>query len=373
MIVPVDLLVGLAGLIVLGLVLWDVFQGVVVPRPTPGRLRNARYVIPPTWRTWRNVVVRVRTGHARDALLGLKAPGAAILLLLMWLALLIVGYGLIFYALRGDLRPSPASPLEALYFAGTSVLTIGYGDIVPVGGVARVAVVAAATTGLGLVALVITFLYSLFGSYQRREIAVVTLSARAKSPPSAITLLETYAKLGMVSELPDLLRHWEEWIAEVLDTHVSYPLLGYFRSSHDNVSWISSLGAVLDAAVLVRTTIVGVPRGQAIITTRVGAHLVEDISNNLRLGTDGAAVDEDQFAQAYERLARAGYELESQHDAWRAFARARASYAGRLQALADYWATPATEWVGYRVESGSPVHRPHPATAPAPEPMQERP
>jgi hypothetical protein len=352
----VDLLIGVAGLLALALVLWDVFQGIVVPRPTPGRFRMARYVVPPSWRLWRAFATRTRTGLARDALLGLFAPGAAILLLLMWLAGLVLGYGLLFYALRGQLTPSPADLIDAVYFAGSSVLTIGYGDIVPTGGLARLAVLAASATGLGLVALVVTFLFSLFASYQRREILVVTLSARAKSPPSAIALLETYAHLGLTDELPALFRQWEEWTAEVLDSHVAYPLLGYFRSSHDNVSWISALGAVLDAAALVLTTITDVPRGHAKITKRVGAHLVEDISNNLRLSGDGSGVDEMQFAEVYRRLGDAGYELEPEAEAWRAFARARASYAGRLQALADWWATPATEWVGRRAESGSPVH-----------------
>ena len=338
------------------LVLWDVFQGIVVPRPTPGRLRIARYIVPRTWRLWRAFATRTRTGLARDALLGLFAPGAAIMLLLMWLAVLVVGYGLLFYALRSQLDPSPSNLIDAIYFAGSSVLTIGAGDIVAAGGLARLAVLAASATGLGLVALVVTFLFSLFASYQRREIKVVTLSARAKSPPSAIALLETYAHLGLTDELPALFREWEEWTAEVLDSHVSYPLLGYFRSSHDNVSWISALGAVLDAAALVLTTIRGVPRGHAKITKRVGAHLVEDISNNLRLAGDGSGVDEAQFAEVYRRLGDAGYELEPEADAWRAFARGRASYAGRPQALADWWATPATEWVGERAASGSPVH-----------------
>ena len=351
-----ELLIGLAGLVVLALVLWDVFQGVVVPRPTPGRLRIARYLVPPTWKLWRAFATRTRTGLARDALLGLYAPGAAILLLLMWLAGVILGYGLLFFAMRSQLTPSPTDLIQSIYFAGASVLTIGYGDIVPTGGLARLAVLGSAASGLGLVALVVTFLFSLFASYQRREIKVVTLSAIAKSPPSSIVLLETHARLGLVDELPALFRDWEEWTAEVLDSHVSYPLLGYFRSSHDNVSWISSLGAVLDAAALVLTTIRNVPRGHAKITVRVGAHLVEDISNNLRLAGDGSGVDEAQFDEVYQRLARAGYELEPEGEAWRAFARARASYAGRLQALADYWATPATVWVGERAGAGSPLH-----------------
>jgi hypothetical protein len=352
MIHRMDLLVGVAGLLCIGFVLWDVFQGIVVPRPTPGRLRIARLIVPPSWRLWRGFATRTRTGLARDALLGLYAPGAAVGLLVIWLVGIVVGYGLVLFALRAELRPSPTDPIEALYFAGSSVLTIGYGDIVPTGVLSRLVVLAAAATGLGLIALVITFLYSLFGSYQRREVLVVALSARAKSPPSAITLLETYAHLGLQSELPALFRRWEEWTAEVLDTHVAYPLLGYFRSSHDNVSWISALGAVLDAAALVLTTIRDVPRGHATITRRVGTHLVEDISRNLALSAAESPVDDGQFAQVYRRLGKAGYELEPEAEAWRAFGRARASYAGRLQALADYWATPATAWVGHHAVDG---------------------
>ena len=356
-----DAILGIAGLICVVLVLWDVFQTIVVPRPTPSRLRIARHVVAPAWRAWRALAMRTRTGLARDALLGLFAPGAAILLLFVWLAVLVFGYGLILFALRGELRPAPPDLGAAIYFAGSSVLTLGYGDFVADGGWSRLAVLTAAASGLGLVALVITFLFSLFGSYQRREVLVVTLSARAKSPPSAVTLLEAYARLDLVGELPALFGEWERWMAEVLDTHVAYPLLGYFRSSHDETSWISALGAILDAASLTLTTIEGVPRGQAEITKRVGAHLVEDISNILGLAGDGSAVDREAFSPVYERLAAAGYRLAPDEDAWRSFEKARGSYAGRLEAIAEYWATSATLWAGQSRAAISTAHEAHPA------------
>lgn len=341
----IETVLGIAGLLLVGLALWDVFQTIVVPRPTPGWLRIGRYVVRWTWRPYRNIIVRFKTGLARDAMLGLYAPGAAIMLLAVWLVVIVVGYGLILFALRADLQPSPQTIGDAVYFAASSILTIGFGDIVATGGVARTVVVIGAATGLGIVALVITFLFSLFGSYQRREVLVVTLAARAKAPPSAMMLLIPYARLDLVDELPSLFREWEVWTAEVLDTHVSYPLLGYFRSSHDNVSWISSLGAVLDAASLVLTTIKGLPTGHAKITHRVGTHLVEDIANILGLKGEGSAVERAEFAVVYAKLGKVGYELEPEDDAWRAFERERASYAGRLLALADYWATPAPVWV----------------------------
>ena len=351
-----DALIFALGAALLAFVLWDIFQSVVVPRPTPGRLRLARYVIPPTWRLWRWLGMRRKDGLSRDWLLGMYAPGAAILLFGMWIAVIILADSLMLWAVRTQVTPSPANFGDALYFAGESTLTIGYGDIVASGLVPRLVVLFAGATGLGVVALVITFLFSLFGSYQRREVLVVALSARAKSPPSAVTLLETYARLDLVDELPSLFREWEQWSAEVLDSHVAYPLLGYFRSSHDNVSWISAVGALLDAAALVVTTIREVPRGQAEITLRVGAHLVEDISNYQRLAGDGSRVDFEAFSGVYDRLAQAGYALDDRDEAWRSFEHARGKYAGRLETLAAYWATPAPSWVGVRAHGGSVLH-----------------
>ena len=354
MIGDVDALIFVAGALLLGIVLWDIFQTIVVPRPSPGRLRLARYVIPPTWRAWR--ALGTRGGKVNDSLLGLWAPGAAILLFGMWLAFMVVAYGLMLWALRSEVTPKLSSPLEAFYFAGTSVLTLGFGDIVASGGLSRILVIVAGATGLGVVALVITFIFSLFASYQRREVLVVTLSARAKAPPSAVMLLETHARHEMIDDLPALFREWEHWSAEVLDSHVAYPLLGYFRSSHDSISWISGLGAVLDSAALVVTTIEGVPTGQAEMMLRVGAHLVEDISNYIGQPGDGSVVDHDDFADVHRRLGNAGYKVQPLEHSWRAFERVRRTYAGRLEALAAYWATPAPSWSGSKTHGSSAAH-----------------
>jgi hypothetical protein len=358
MIRPMELVLFVLGLVCLALIFWDVFETVVVPRPTPGRLRVSRRLLVPTWRAWRAVALRTTDGLSRDRLLGFFAPASVVILLFAWLLILVVGYGLILFALRDELRPVPGDLGSALYFAGSSVLTLGYGDLVATGPLARVAVLTAAAAGLGVVALVITFLFSLFGSYQRREVLVVALQARAKAPPSAVTLLENYVRLDLVRELPVLFAEWERWSAEVLDSHVAYPLLGYFRSSHDNLSWISALGAVLDAACLLLTTVRGVPRGQAELMKRVGAHLVEDISNYMGFRDgDGSIVERADFEEAYARLGAAGYKLEDPDRAWRAFQAGRALYAARLDFLADYWATPATLWLGERVPVASPAHR----------------
>ena len=257
-------------------ILVDVFLAVVVPRRSPlvGRsTRLSSYLIPGLWRVWRGMGLRMNSAERREGLLGMFGSLGVIVLLVGWVACLIFGYGLILYALRAQLRPQPENFGAALYFAGVSMLTLGFGEIVPVGGAARLTSLVAAASGLGLFALVITFVFTLYGSFQRREVAVVVLEAGAGAPPSGVNLLETYALLGILDDLPRVFADWQAWSAEVLDSHLAYPILAYFRSSHDNDSWISSLGAVMDAATLVLTTIEGGPNGWAKLSPRGGRPL----------------------------------------------------------------------------------------------------
>ena len=173
------------------------------------------------------------------------------------------------------------------------------------------------------------------------------------------------ARLGLSDRLPLFFGEWERWEVEVLDLHVAYPLLGYFRSSHDNLSWISALGTVLDTATLVLTTIEDVPRGQAELARELGMHLVEDITNLGNRGTARATVDRPAFDAVYARLRAAGYRLVPESDAWAAFAASRAAYADRLESMAAFWVAPSVSWFGGSDPLRSPTHRAdsQPATA----------
>ncbi|HET6317543.1 MAG TPA: ion channel, partial [Chloroflexota bacterium] len=246
------------GVGVVAIMLLDIFLAVVVPRRAPNigrQLRVSGQAVAGLWRLWRQIGLRVTTVERREALLGTFGPAIVIVLLFLWVSGLMFGYGLVLDGLRSELRPEPENFGTSLYFAGVAMLTIGFGDFVAVGPWARLVSLVAAATGLGLFALVITLLFTLYGSFQRRERAVVVLEAGAGAPPSGVTLLETYALGGMLDDLPRVFAEWQSWAAEVLDTHLAYPVLAYFRSSHDNDSWVSSLGAVMDAATLVLTTI----------------------------------------------------------------------------------------------------------------------
>jgi hypothetical protein len=359
-----ETLLVILGMAVVFYILNDVFQSVVVPRPTPARYRLTRWVVRPGWRTWRAIGLRAGSSGDRERILGVFAPLVVVVLLVLWLSGLVLGYALIFYGLRTQLHPLVQDFPTALYFAGTSVLTIGFGDFVATSGMARLLALTAGGAGLGTIALAISFLFSLYGSFQRREILIVTLDARAGAPPSGVSLLQTMAKLRMVDDLPRLFADWEKWAAEVLDSHLAYPVLAYFRSSHDNESWVSALGAVLDATTLVLTTVVDGPHGPAKMTFAMGTHLVEDLARFFRVGSDhDPGVERYEFDQAREQLAAAGWSLLGPEESWVAFSRLRAQYAVALNNMAKWWAAPPTQWIGDRsyVRFTAPRHQEVPA------------
>src|SRR5438477_4581120 len=348
----------LIGIAIVVYILNDLFQSVVVPRPTPARYRPTRWVVRPGWRAWRAMGLRARSSDSRERFLGTFAPLVVVILLVVWLSGLVLGFGFIFYGLRDFLHPPIGGFQTALYFAGTSVLTIGFGDIVATSGLTRLLALVAGGTGLGTIALAISFLFSLYASFQRREILIVTLDARAGAPPSGVSLLETMAKYDMTDELPRLFADWEKWGAEVLDSHLAYPVLAYFRSSHDNESWVSALGAVLDASTLLLTTVVDGPRGPAKMVFAMGTHLVEDLSRFFRIAKDhDPGVERYEFDQARERLAAAGWELLGADESWVAFSRLRTQYAVQLNNMAKWWAAPPTQWIGDRSYVRFPLQR----------------
>lgn len=341
----------------LALAIWvgnDVFNTVILPRPSPARYRPAGLLTRWAWRAWRTFADIEPDPDAREQRLGVFAPGIVMTLLGLWITLLIVGFAAMLLALGAGVRPPVTDLGGAMYFAAISLLTIGYGDYVPTDLGARLVAVAAGGFGLGIVALTITYLFSLYASFQRREVAIVALDARAGAPPSGISLLETCASFGSDTELEQVFKRWEGWSAEVLESHLAYPILLFFRSTHDHESWVSAIGAILDATTLSLTTIVGGPSGQARATRAIGSHLVEDIGRSFRFADPGAAgaepgIERAEFDDARRRLASAGYPLVADADAsWSSFARSRAGYAGALNAIARYLDVPPAQWIGDR-------------------------
>ncbi len=367
-----------AGILLIALVLHDVFQSVVVPRWSSRRLRIAPHLFDAAWKLWRRLGARHEVGDAREDFLGMFAPLALMVSLVAWVLLLMSGYALCFWALREQTDPHLHSLGEAFYMAGTTLLTIGYGDFSSTGGTARVVSLAAGASGLSIFALVISFLFTLYGAVEARETRVLMLDARAGSPPSGVALLQAYVELDLLSTLPQFFEEWEEWAARVLQSHIAYPILPFFRSSHERESWIGSLGAVLDAATLLLSTIKSGPNcgdqplGAAKLMVRLGTHTLIDLGHYFGLRFEEAnkahphaGVERNEWEHARCQLEKSGFILREADEAWDLFIKYRSPYAPYLNELAKHFAAPPTQWIGDR-SSISLYHRapvrPNPST-----------
>lgn len=339
----------LAGIALVCLALRDVFQSVIVPRAINRRWRISARLSRLTWAIWQKIAWRIPDEGSREDFLSTFAPFMMILFLAVWVLTLIVGYGLILFSVRSQLHPQNLSFFAALYFAGTSFLTIGYGDITGSSGFARLVSLCAGASGLSVVAVVTAFLFSVFGAFQRREVFVVLLGTRAGAPPTGVGLLAIHAYAGILDDLPAFFRQGQAWTAEVLESHLAYPILSFFRSSHDYESWVGTLGALLDASALLLTTLNDGMHGQAGIMYEVGRHLTHDFVNYFGLAHGNeVGVEYSEFLSARERLAGAGFNLRDEETAWRQFSELRSTYASGLNAMALFWHIPPVQWVGDR-------------------------
>ena len=336
----------IAGALLVGLMLYDIFLAVLVPRPASRFARlSARYV-PFIWPYWRSVGLSLRDSNRRDAFLGIFAPFCVISLLALWEIFLIAGFAFMQFGLRDKLTPLPSTFGDAIYSAGRSFI---FGDYAGTTMPARLLSLATGATGLGTIAVVLTYLFLMFGAYQRREVRVIMIDVRAGAPPSGVAFLVSHAELNIRADMPAAFVDMQAWSAEILDTHLAYPMLFYFRSSHDHASWIGALGAALDAATLLVTTVADEATGQAALLVDVGTHTMHDIADYFGMPlSGGAGVEHAEFLDARERLARAGYALRDQETSWREFCSYRSRYAEPLNAIARYWAIPPAQWIGDR-------------------------
>ena len=357
----IELLIGLA---LVAVVLFDVFETVVVPRRTTSRMRFSPHILPRLWPIWRMIGTRLKPAWRREEFLGTFAPFAFVFLLLVWVLALICGFGLALHALADDIHPPIDGYATALYLAGVSLLTIGFGDFVPTALASRAIVLLAGASGLAVVALVISLMFNLYASFARREVLVLLLDSRAGVPPSGVMLLETFGRFRTVDELAATFASYEVWTAEMLDSHLAYPILPYFRSSHDSQSWVSALGAVLDAATLFVCAVPKDPtegdsywhncRASAEMMYAIGCHALVDLTqaglvrNQINRLNTQPGIERAEFEAACHRLTEAGYRTICTEESWQAFSQRRAVYSQRLNLLARYFASPPTQWIGDR-------------------------
>ncbi len=273
-------LISAVGVVLILIVLGDAFETIVLPRRVTRSISLARLFYRYTWLSWLRGVRSVFSGRRQEALLSWYGPLSLLLLLILWATCLVIGFGLVHWA-SGSIIKARYEAIDFgtyLYLSGTTFFTLGIGDVVPATTFGRALIAFEAGMGFGFLALVIGYLPVLNQSFSRREVTISLLDERAGSPPTAGEMLLRHSHDGGMEDLRQLFHEWERWSAELLESHLSYPVLAYFRSQHDNQSWLGALTAILDASAFVIASLEGPCERQAELTFAITRHAVVDLA-----------------------------------------------------------------------------------------------
>jgi Ion channel len=326
----------------IAILLFDVFEVMLLPRRVRRRARLVRIFFRSTWAAWSNVALRFSPGNGRETILSFYGPFSMVLLIAFWVSALIVGFGCLQWAIEGSF------PLtRELYLSGTTFFTLGYGDVIPQMPVSKLVAIWESGTGFGFIAVTIGYLPVLYQMYSRRETHVIQLDARAGSPPSAITLLTRHAEGQGIENLHQLLRSWEGWASEMVESHLSYPMLSYYRSQHDNQSWLAAMCAILDSCALLLVGMRDIqtfPAKMAFATSRLA--LIElsrvfEIQHRTQAAARHPPLD---FKAVSDELGKAGLFF-SDNDAEEKLTAFRATYEPFLVGLSEYLLLPLPSWL----------------------------
>jgi hypothetical protein len=340
----------IAGAVIILSVLLDAFETVVLPRRVRRMFRISTWFYRNTWRPWARLASHVPSQNRRESFLGYFGPLSLIVLLGLWANSLIFGFALLQFG-GGEHLFTGNQPVTfglLLYHSGETFFTLGYGDIVPASAFSRALSVGEAFMGFAFLGVVIGYLPTIYSAFSLREIEISLLDARAGSPPSAAELLSRAATSTDQRTLDQLFRDWERWAAQVLESHLSYPVLSFYRSQHSNQSWLGALVVILDAASLVIAGIDGVNTEQARWTFKMARHAVVDLAQVVRATYNPEAPDRllpDDLALIRAQLAAKGLRLRTDPEAESKLAQLRQQYEAYAIAMARNLYITLPPWI----------------------------
>ncbi|HEY4950341.1 MAG TPA: potassium channel family protein [Candidatus Acidoferrales bacterium] len=342
MIFPVAL-----GLCIIAAILLEAFETIILPRRVTRRFRLTRAFYLFLWIPTRAVARLIRSPKTRESFLSFFGPLSLLILFAFWATLLIFGFGFLYY---GNTPHDPTRPsLETcFYLSGTTFFTLGLGDVTPHTSAERVLAIFESGLGFGFLALIISYLPVIYQAFSKREVSIVLLDARAGSPPTATELLLRHAGPHGLDALLILFRDWEHWSAELLESHISYPVVSYFRSQHSNESWLAALATILDSTALLIATSDNPCSRQARLTFAMCRHAVADLAQVFFAKSVAGAPDRlppEQLARMYASLEHAGYQLRNDEASHTKLKELRDMYEPYIHSLARYLYVELPPWI----------------------------
>ena len=337
---------GICGLLLFVAVASDAFEVMLLPRRVRRRIRPVHIFFKSTWVVWRSIARQFRLARMRDAFLSWYGPLSMVLLLSFWAVGLVISFGLLHWSIGGD--SSSQMIFTDMYLSGATFFTLGYGDVVPKTPANKALAVAESGAGLAFIAVTIGYLPVLYQLFSRRESRVIRLDTRAGSPPSVSTLLCRHGEFEAIDELNILLKEWEQWCAELIESHLSYPMLSYYRSQHDNQSWLAAIATILGVCATILTGVRGVPTFQARITFAMARLATVELCRVFHLRVT-RNVDErlghDSFEEFQSKLLESGLTFSEPDEAEERLSSLRSTYEPYTATLSSHFFLTLPPWI----------------------------
>jgi hypothetical protein len=334
----------IVGCVLLSAVIVDSFQTVILARRASRRWRISRAFYLSSWTIFSAVGRRIKTERRRETYLGVFGALSLVSLFALWASGLILAFTLLLWATRGRMLDNSSSFGNDLYFSASTFFTLGS----PEPGIFWVKFLIVSEVGIGysFLALVIGYLPVFYTSFSKRELRISLLDARAGSPPIAGELLLRQGRNP--DKLERQLADWEEWAAELLESHLSYPVLSYFRSQHSNQSWLSTLTTIVDASALVMVGSKSDLRLQAEVAFAIGQHAMKDLCAIFRKDPAPPSADRlppADFLRLRDALATGPIPLHFEEGCEARLQKLRAVYEPYANALSMHFMMPLPHWI----------------------------
>jgi len=344
------ILSGALGVALILIILGDAFETIVLPRRVMRQISLARFFYQSTWLSWSGAVRSIFSGKRQETFLSWYGPLSLLLLLIFWATCLVIGFALVHWS-SGSVIKTPEGMARFgtyLYLSGTTFFTLGLGDVIPTTTFGRGLIAFEAGMGFGFLALVIGYLPALNQSFTRREVNISLLDARAGSPPTAAEMLRRHSHDHGLEELRQLLHEWERWSADLLESHLSYPVLAYFRSHHDNQSWLGALTAILDTSAFAIVSLEGPCERQAQLTFAITRHTIVDLAQVFNCPPRKPKHDRlppDELARIRTTLTEAGLKLREGTGVDQKLSELRRMYEPYVYSLSNYLHITIPPWI----------------------------
>lgn len=352
-----DLLAVVVGAAVVLAVLADMINTLVTTQTSSWKWWLSRRLAAVTWQSVRAVSCRLPPGPLRERLLATLAPLLVLLMLVAWVVQQIIGFGLIWWGLGGV--SGVETLLDSIYYSGVVFFTVGFGEVVPAGTVPRFGALLEAFSGVLTTALVIGYLPALYGAYSERERKLMTLDDGSDDRITPVNLIKAWAPDGSSAELVSHFEPWEEWVAGILETHTSFPMLRLFRSHHEGQNWITALGVLADAGAHCQMIEGAQDRAPYFLVRRV-VRLFDDLTAGVDLSEYRARLDEqyeergDYMDTMRKELTAHGFTMVSGEEAEQRLRGLRPQYDAQMEYLIDSLLAPRGFWghaIGHRMQA----------------------